>query len=73
MNREPIHSELRTPLSIGQKVVLDEGYANSSIVEVVKQTQRKLFTTVTDGESQWNVMTYRLKPIKSESKHGVGK
>lgn len=62
MKREPIPHELYALLCTGQDVILDEGFANSSIVKVVKQTPKRMYTTVTNGKNEWEVMTYRLKP-----------
>ena len=54
-------NRLYTLLTTGQIVVLDKGLANSSEVIVVKQTPKRLYTTVTgDGKNEWDVMTYRL-------------
>ena len=49
---------------VGEEVVLDEKYANSSKVKVVYQSPNRLFTTVKGGDSQWDVMTTRLTKIK---------
>jgi len=56
------NNDLYTLLVAGQQVRLDKGRANSSIVEVVRQTPKGLYTIVTNGESEWSVMTYRLTP-----------
>ena len=54
-------NRLYTLLTTGQIVVLDKGLANSSEVIVVKQTPKRLYTTVTgNGKNEWVVMTYRL-------------
>ena len=54
-------NRLYTLLTTGQIVVLDKDLANSSEVIVVKQTPKRLYTTVTgDGKNEWVVMTYRL-------------
>lgn len=49
---------------VGQKAYLDIGFANCSIVEVVRQTPNRLYSTVKSLESAatWDVMTYRLTP-----------
>ena len=54
---------LRQQFEIGEKVRLDVGFRNSSIVEVVHQTSGKLFTTVKSDGQQWDVMTNRLTKI----------
>ena len=52
---------LYTLLTTGQLVGLDKDLANSSEVTVVRQTPKRLYTTVTsDGKNEWDVMTYRL-------------
>ncbi len=56
------NNDLYTLLVAGQQVRLDKGFANSSIVEVVKQTPKRMYTTVTNGKNEWDVMTYRLTP-----------
>ena len=56
-----IKPELYTVLTTGQLVGLDKDLANSSEVTVVRQTPKRLYTTVTgDGKNEWDVMTYRL-------------
>lgn len=56
---------LYTLLTTGQTVWLDKDLANSSRVEVVSQTPKRMFTTVTsNGElDTWEVMTYRLTAL----------
>ncbi len=54
---------LRREFKPGEKVILDEKYANSSIVEVVSQTPKKLYTMVKSETSEWEVMTIRLTSI----------
>jgi len=56
-------SNLRRKFKEGEKVILDIKYANSSKVTVVRQTTGKLYTTVTNGKSEWDVMTNRLTPL----------
>ena len=51
---------LSETFEIGETVQLDKGFANSSMVKVLDQTSKKLYTTVTDGFDIWVVMTYRL-------------
>lgn len=47
-------------------VILDEGFVNSSTVEVMWQTEKLIYTGVKDEEgNEWSVMTYRLTKIKS--------
>ena len=54
-------NRLYTVLTTGQVVGLDKDLANSSEVTVVRQTPKRLYTTVTgDGKNEWDVMTYRL-------------
>lgn len=58
-------NELYTLLTTGQNVWLDKDLANSSKVEVVSQTKKRMFTTVTSnsGLDTWEVMTYRLTAL----------
>ena len=58
-------NELYTLLTTGQTVWLDKDLANSSKVEVVSQTSKRMFTTVTSngGLDTWEVMTYRLTAL----------
>lgn len=56
------NNDLYTLLVAGQLVRLDKGRANSSIVTVVKQTPKRVYTRVTNGKNEWDVMTYRLTP-----------
>ena len=58
-------NELYTLLTTGQTVWLDKDLANSSKVEVVSQTPKRMFTTVTSngGLDTWEVMTYRLTAL----------
>tara|TARA_R110000787_G_scaffold177052_1_gene289129 strand:+ start:279 stop:500 length:222 start_codon:yes stop_codon:yes gene_type:complete len=58
---KPISNRLYTLLTTGQLVGLDKDLANSCEVTVVRQTPKRLYTTVTgDGENEWDVMTCRL-------------
>jgi hypothetical protein len=60
LDRNNLHKVLIT----GQTVGLDMDLANSSKVRVVRQTPKRLYTTVTvDGEYCWEVMTYRLTSL----------
>jgi hypothetical protein len=53
--------KLYPTLEKGEIVILDSGYRNSSIVEVVSQTPNCMFTKVENEEgTQWEVMTARL-------------
>ena len=58
--------ELYTMLATGQTVWLDKDLADSIKVNVVSQTPKRMFTTVTrnDGLDTWEVMTYRLTPLE---------
>jgi len=52
-----------TLLTAGQKVRLDKGFRNSSIVTVLGQSSKRMYTTVfTEGCEPWDVMTNRLTP-----------
>ena len=54
---------LYTLLTAGQSVRLDKDFRNSSIVEVVTQTSRRLYTRVKAPSGyEWDVMTNRLTP-----------
>lgn len=44
----------------GDAVILDKGKGNSSVVFVVEQTPKRIYTIVTDKINTWTVMTYRL-------------
>ena len=58
-------NRLYTLLTTGQLVGLDKDLANSSEVTVVRQTPKRLYTTVTsDGKNEWDVMTYRLTVLQ---------
>ena len=49
----------------GEKVRLDKEFANTLIVEVVRQTPNKMFTTVkSDDGDEWQTMTSRLEKLK---------
>jgi len=51
-----------------QRVILDEGYANSSEVTIKDFTPNKMFATVkADDGNEWQVMTNRLTPLKKET------
>ena len=46
---------------IGEVVILDKEYANTSDVIVVAQSEpNRVFTTVSNGNDEWDVMTGRL-------------
>lgn len=47
-----------------EPAILDENFANSSIVTVISQTPRRMFTRIKDESSDWEVMTTRLSKIK---------
>lgn len=62
-----MEAELRKELEAGITVLVDSDLANGGgKVEVVRQTPKKLFTTVKDVESgnEWDIMTYRLTKLK---------
>lgn len=52
--------ELRKRFLKGSTVILDGDLSNSSEVEVVSQTPKRLFTSVRVGSRIWDVMTIRL-------------
>ena len=57
-------NESYTLLTTGQLVGLDKDLENSSEVRVVRQTPKRMFTTVTsNGINEWDVMTYRLTAL----------
>ena len=59
-----LSNKLYTLLAIGQRVGLDKDLANSSEVTVVRQTPKRLYTTVTsNGIDEWDVTTYRLTAL----------
>lgn len=46
---------------IGEKIRLDAGFSNSSIVTLVSLTPKNLFAIVKDENgTKWDVMSYRL-------------
>jgi hypothetical protein len=48
-------------MRVGDKVVLDRAFNNASVVTLVKTA--KYFSSVTDGKSEWDVVTSRLSTI----------
>jgi hypothetical protein len=49
----------------GDKVIVDQDRVTESVKEVVRQTPRRVFTTVkNDNGYQWEIMTNRLKYCK---------
>ena len=54
---------------IGEKVRLDAGYANSSIVEVEMQSTLLMYTRVKSDGQTWVVMTNRLSKILNVEKN----
>jgi len=52
-------------LKVGEVVVLDKGYNNSSNVEIVGFTPEEMYTNVKslDDDREWTTMTNRLTPI----------
>lgn len=54
---------------IGEKVRLDSGYANSSIVEVEMQSTLLMYTRVKSDGQTWVVMTNRLSKILNVEKN----
>lgn len=62
-NKKEPDNGLYTLLAAGLKVRLDKNFRNSSIVEVVSQTPRRLYTRVKAPNGyEWDVMTNRLSP-----------
>ena len=62
-NKKETDNGLYTLLAAGLKVRLDKDFRNSSIVEVVSQTPRRLYTRVKAPNGyEWDVMTNRLSP-----------
>lgn len=53
-------------LSIGETVLLDEQYANWSIVEIVSFSPSFMYAKIREpfGEDTWQVMTNRLTPCE---------
>lgn len=56
---------LRTKFKPNQLVHLDKDLSNSSIVQVVLQSPKLLFTRVksTNSDYEWDAMTYRLSEL----------
>lgn len=56
---------LKEKFDNGEKVILDKGFRNSSIVEVILQSSGKLFTRIKpiEDNAEWEVMTNRLTKI----------
>ena len=62
-NKKEPDNGLYTLLTTRQLVELDKDFANSSMVEVVTQTPKRLYTRVKAPNGyEWDVMTYRLTP-----------
>lgn len=62
-NKKEPDNGLYILLTAGQSVRLDKDFRNSSIVEVVSQTPRRLYTRVKAPNGyEWDVMTNRLTP-----------
>ena len=62
-NKKEPDNGLYTLLTAGQSVRLDKDFRNSSIVEVVSQTPRRIYTRVKAPNGyEWDVMTNRLTP-----------
>ena len=52
---------MREEYNEGEEVWLDKDLTNKSKVKVVRQTPKRLYSTVTvNGKVTWDVMTYRL-------------
>jgi len=56
----------------GDKVKLDEGFANTSVVVIVSMMPQKLYSRVVPAEIEnpkdddaWDTMTNRLTPLKN--------
>ena len=56
----------------GDKVKLDEGFANTSIVRIISMTPQMLYSRVVPveienpkDEDAWDTMTNRLTPLKN--------
>jgi hypothetical protein len=56
----------------GDKVQLDEGFANTSVVKIVSMTPQMLYSRVVPAEIEnpkdedaWDTMTDRLTPLKN--------
>ena len=62
-----LDSELRKEFKEGSLVMLDVGFRSSGVVEVVKQSPHRLYTTVLNPISGyiWDVMTNRLTTINN--------
>lgn len=50
----------RAGYKTGEMVWLDGDLSNRSLVKVIRQTPRRIYTTVEAEGVQWDVMTYRL-------------
>ena len=62
--KEPSNS-LYALLTAGQSVRLDKDFRNSSMVEVVSQTPRRIYTRVKAPNGyEWDVMTNRFTPYR---------
>jgi hypothetical protein len=59
---------LYTEFSPGETVWLDKDKPNGSVVTVIEQTPRRMFTTVKGDEGgTWDVMTIRLTKLKNNN------
>lgn len=52
---------------IDKEFILDKEFTNNSIVKLVDLTPNFLFATIESEREQWQVMTYRLTPIKQDN------
>ena len=57
--------KFKTKFKPNQLAYLDKDLSNSSIVQVVLQSPKLLFTRVksTNSDYEWDVMTYRLSEL----------
>ncbi len=53
--------------SFGDIVELDKGHSNSSHVMVIRQDGNRMFTTISNAENEWDVMTDRLSTPKIDT------
>jgi len=67
---------LRDEFIKGEQVILDKEFKNSSTVEVISQTPKKLYSRVKavgqEDYDSWDVMTYRLTKIPAQKMDSTG-
>lgn len=50
----------------GEEAILNDDFARGEVVRVVRQTPKRLYTTVERYGQQWDIMTYKLSKPTNE-------